>query len=411
MWFHTSLIVGCCLVLCQLTWSQDWPEFRGSTGQGVYAGKLPVSWSEEKNIAWKTDLPGKGWSSPVIQGDKVYLTTAVPNADTGNYSLRCLCLETGKGQVLWNVEVFVQEASSPAIHSKNSHASATPIVTADRIYLHFGHQGSACLDLQGKLLWKNTEHRYKPVHGNGGSPCLAAGVLFFCCDGDDLQAVIGLDARTGTTRWKRLRETKPSRPFSFGTPLMIQVNGKQQAICVGSDVVMSLDPATGNEYWRFCFTGYSQIPRPLFAHGLLYVCTGFDSPKLLAIKPDGQGDVTDTHLAWQITRNVPNTPSPVIVDDSIYMVADNGVLSCLNAKTGETRWQGRLNGNFSASILTAEGVLYCLNEQGVCYVVETGKAFKEKAKNTITGQTLASPAACQGKIYLRTDERLYCIGK
>lgn len=411
MWVRSGLIVGCCLILCDWSWSQDWPEFRGPTAQGHYAGKLPVTWSEDKNIAWKVEVPGKGWSSPVIQGDKIYLTTAVPDADAGNHSLRCLCLATATGQELWNSEVFLQEASSPAIHSKNSHASATPIVAADRIYVHFGHQGTACLDLQGKVLWKNREHRYKPVHGNGGSPCLAAGVLFFCCDGDDLQAVIGLDARTGATRWKRLRDTKPSRPFSFGTPLVIEVQGRQQAICVGSDVVMSLDPATGSEIWRLHFTGYSQTPRPVFDHGLLYVCTGFDSPKLLAIKPDGQGDVTETHLAWQVTRNVPNTPSPVIIGDAFYMVADNGVLSCLNAKTGETRWQARLNGNFSASLLAAEESLYCLNEQGVCFVVETGSAFKEKSKNAISGQTLASLAASRGKLYLRTEEQLYCIGK
>lgn len=411
MWIRACLVICYHLFPCHLAWSHDWPEFRGPTGQGHYAGKLPVTWGEKQNIAWSVELPGKGWSSPVIQGDRAYLTTAVPDADTDKQSLRCLCLDSAKGTVLWNVEVFQQESAAPAIHSKNSHASATPIVTADRLYVHFGHQGTACLDLQGKLLWKNTDHRYKPVHGNGGSPCLAAGVLFFCCDGEDMQAVIGLDAKTGATRWKRDRLTKPSRNFSFGTPLVIEVNGKQQAICQGSDVVMSLDPSTGTEYWRFRYTGYSQIPRPVFAQGLLYICTGFDSPKVLALRPDGQGDVTETHLAWQATRNGPNTPSPVVVGDSLYMVADNGVLTCLNAKTGEMRWQGRLNGNFSASLLAADGLLYCLNEQGTCYVVEAGSAFKEKAKNTLPGQTLASLAASNGKLYLRTDEQLFCIGK
>ena len=407
MW--NSLVIAAGLVLpAQISFAQDWHQFRGPLGQGNYAGKLPTTWGEGKNIAWSASIPGKGWSSPVILGDRIYLTTAVPLEDPARHSLRCLCLKLDTGEMAWNVEVF-QPADSPAIHSKNSHASATPIVTADRLFVHFGHQGSACLDLQGKVLWKNTEHRYKPVHGNGGSPCLADGVLLFCCDGDDLQAVIGLDAVSGQTRWKRDRRTNPSRPFSFGTPLLIEANGRKQVICPGSDVVMSLDPATGNEYWRFRFTGYSQIPRPLFAHGLVYICTGFDSPRVLAIRPDGHGDVTDTHLAWQATRNGPNTPSPVIVGESFLMVADNGVLSCLNARTGDLRWQGRLNGNFSASLLAADGLVYCLNEEGKCYLVEADETFREVAKNQVAGQTLASLAAHQGKLYLRTDEHLLCI--
>jgi outer membrane protein assembly factor BamB len=391
--------------------AEDWPEFRGSTHQGHYPGKLPREWSESKNIAWSVDVPGKGWSSPSVRDGRIYLTTAVLEEKEGHRLLRCLCLDASTGKTLWDTELFKQdEKTSPRIHNKNSHASPTPLVTDKHVFVHFGHMGTACLDHAGKVVWKNNDHPYKPVHGNGGSPCLVGNHLIFSCDGDGLQAVISLDAATGTTQWKVDRKAKPTKPFSFGTPLAIEVNGKTQVICPGSDVVMSLVPASGKELWRLRYKGYSVVPRPLYAHGLLYICTGYDSPKLLAIKPDGSGDVTDTHLAWTVTRNVPNTPSPVIIGDSLYMVADNGVFSSVNAKTGEARWQGRLTGGFSASLLAGGGVIYALNEQGTCFMVEPGDQFVQPEKNQVTGRTLASLAAWDGKLLLRTEERLYCIG-
>lgn len=410
--------------------SEDWPEFRGPTAQGHVQGKLPIKWSETENVAWSVNLPGEGWSSPVIVAGRIYLTAGVSDKTSEpekveeagkeaapakrkpkkNYSLRTLCLDAESGKTIWDVEVFQEPATAPNIHNKNSHASPTPIVKDGKIYVHFGHEGTACLDLEGKVLWKNTEYQYKPVHGNGGSPCLTQDTLIFCVDGTDIQAVVGLDINTGKTRWKTDRKVETSKHFSFGTPLVISVHGKEQVISVGSDVVMSIDPYTGKEIWRCRFKGYSQIPRPLFAHGLVYVCTGYESPKLLAIKPDGTGDITDTHLAWKEIRAVPNTPSPIIIGNELYMVNDFSVLSCLDAKTGERRWVGRLSGGHSASLIAADNKIYSMNEKGTCFVVEANpKEYKELSKNTLPGHTLATPSPYGGKLYIRTDEKLYCI--
>lgn len=410
--YHTMLsrIVSCLasLFMPALLIAEEWPEFRGPDAQGHYAGKLPTTWSETKNVAWSVDLPGQGWSSPVIVADKIYLTAAVPGKEK-SYSLRCLCLNTQDGKTFWNTEIFAQPPSSPGIHSKNSHASPTPVVKDGRIYVHFGHLGLACLDTAGKILWKNNDYPYKPVHGNGGSPCITQETLIFSVDGTDMQSIIGLDIHSGKERWKTDRHVECTKHFSFGTPLVITVNGKEQVISVGSEVVMALDPYNGKEIWRASFKGYSQIPRPIYSNGLVYICTGYDSPKLLAIKPDGQGDVTKTHIAWTVPRSVPNTPSPIIVGDALYMVSDFSVMSCLDARTGEQRWQGRLSGGYSASLLEADGKIYAMNEKGVCSVVEAGPKFVEISKNALPGRTLATPAPYQGMLFIRTDEKLFCI--
>jgi outer membrane protein assembly factor BamB len=368
-----------------------------------------MEWSEEKNIVWSAEIPGKGWSSPVVAAGKVALTTAADPDDGDGYSLRCLYLNAENGEILWNVEVFKQPGDAPAIHPKNSHASPTPVIAGNRIIVHFGHQGTAALDTTGKILWRNQEHRYKPVHGNGGTPLLLHDVVIFSCDGDDKQMVVGLDVNTGKTRWKTERNASPRRPFSFGTPIAIKVKDQVQVISAGSDVVMSLDPLTGQELWRFKYTGYSQTPLPVAGNGIVYVCTGFDTPRLLAIRTDGKGDVTKTHLVWEATRNMPLTPTPVLEGNTLHVLSDNGILSALDAATGQYRGQQRLNGNFSASPLLANQHLYCLNENGTCYVIRTGEKYEEKAKNTLPGQTLASPAASQRVLFIRTENMLYAI--
>jgi outer membrane protein assembly factor BamB len=393
--------------------AESWPQFRGPTGQGVSPSTgLPVEWSPTKNVAWKQAIPGRGWSSPVVDGGRVYLTTAVPvgSPAVNNQSLRALCLDAATGKILWQQEVFHQDgATAPGSHEKNSHASPTPLLDGQRLYVHFGHQGTACLDLAGKVLWRNPSLKYSPVHGNGGSPILVDGKLVFSCDGGDQQFVVALDRDNGRVVWKTARTGNPDKPFSFGTPLLITVNGQPQVVSPGSGAVWAYDPASGRELWRVRHEGYSIIPRPVYGHGLVFVGTGYDSPTVVAIRPDGKGDVTDTHVAWTLRKAAPHAPSPLLVGDELYVVSDRGVASCLDAKTGRVHWQERLGGNFSASPLFADGRIYFQNEEGVGVVLRPGTRFERLAKNALEEQTLASYAVADGALFVRTERHLYRI--
>lgn len=397
-----------------------WPEFRGPAAQGISAEKdLPVEWGPEKNVVWKTDVAGIGWSSPVSDGKRIYLTTAVasngndedPKADR---SLRSLALDAATGKPLWDIEVFFAKAAdSPGIHKKNSHASPTPILENGRLYVHYGHQGTACLDAEtGSILWSTREHAYKPVHGAGGSPVISDDLLIFNCDAAENPFVLALDKVTGKQRWKYERVTDAKRKFSFCTPLLIDVNGRRQLISPGSGAVCALDPKDGKEIWRARYgEGYSVVPRPVYSNGMIFLGTGYDKPSALAIKVDGEGDVTDTHIAWTQMKFAPHNPSMVVVGDEVYMVADNGVMSCLNAKTGEAYYQERATGPISASLLYANGRIYAQDEKGVGIVVAAGKEFKVLATNDLAERSLASYAVLDSDLLIRTQGHLYRIGK
>jgi outer membrane protein assembly factor BamB len=393
---------------------EDWPEFRGPTGQGISrAAGLPTAWGPAKNVAWKQQIPGTGWSSPVVVNGRIYLTSSVPipgGGGSGDQSLRAFCLDAKTGKILWEQEAIRQDGSrAPRIHGKNSHASPTPIVDGQRLYVHFGHQGTACLDLAGKVLWRNTSLTYAPVHGNGGSPILAGKALIYSADGGDQRFVVALDRGTGAVLWKTPREGETDRMFSFSTPMLIEVDGKKQVISPGSDVVCAYDPENGHEIWRVRYQGYSVIPRPVFGHGLVFVCTGFNSPSLLAIRPDGHGDVTDSHVAWTTSKAAPHTPSLLLNGDELYMVSDNGTASCLDARTGKVHWQERLGGKYSASPLLAQGKIYFQSEEGTGTIVEASKQFKQVAKNSLNERSQASPVPVDGGLLIRTENNLYCF--
>jgi outer membrane protein assembly factor BamB len=390
----------------------DWPQFRGPTGQGLAEGKLPSEWSAVRNVAWKQPIPGNGWSSPIVWQGRIYLTTAVPLTGTaaGDQSLQALCLDADTGKILWKKEVFKQlGAAAPRIHTKNSHASPTPVTDGERLYVHFGHQGTACLDVDGKVLWKNNNLRYQPVHGNGGSPILVDRLLVFSADGSDKQFLAALDCKNGKVAWKTERKTELFKKFSFGTPLLIEVEGKKQIVSPGSGMVAAYDPKDGKEIWRVRYDGYSVVPRPVFGHGMVFVCTGYERPELLAIRPDGKGDVTDSHLAWTARRNVPHSASPVQAEEELYMVSDLGVASCLDAKTGQVHWQERVGGNYSASPLFADGKVYFQSEEGDGIVVKAGKSFERLARNSLDERTLASYAVVDNALLIRTEKHLFRI--
>jgi outer membrane protein assembly factor BamB len=406
----------------------DWPQFRGPGGQGVsQAIGVPVRWWATQNIAWKVPILGRGWSSPVLSAGRIYLTTAV-EGDGGvgsgaaggagarpgaaGPSLRALCLDAADGKVLWDVEVFRPDAAAAAaMHSKNSPASATPVVTADRLYVHFGHMGTAALDPSGKVLWRQTSVTFPPVRGNGGSPVLVGGLLAFNCDGAKDPFVAALDAGSGEVRWKTPRETPAKSKFSFSTPLVIEVEGRTQLVSAASGFVGGYDPADGRELWRVRYgEGYSVVPRPVYSHGLLFVSSGFDSPVLYAIRPAGAaGDVTETHVAWKTRKGAPCTPSPVVVGDEVYFISDAGVATCADCESGAVHWTQRLDGSFSASPVSADGRVYFQNEAGVGYVVEAGRTFRLLAENDLGEPSLASYAAADGTLFIRTGGHLWRI--
>ncbi len=394
--------------------AEDWPQFRGPTGQGLSKEThLPAVWSTTKNVAWTVDIPGKGWSSPIVWKGRIYLTTAeTPPAGRGNdRSLRALCLDAKSGKTRWNVEVFQQKnESTQRIHGKNSHASATPVTDGKFLYVHFGAQGTACLTLDGKTVWKNRELVYRPQHGNGGSPILVDDVLIVSCDGSDVQYIVALDKTSGKIRWKKDRPATPGgKKFSFSTPLAITQGGKTQIISPATDQVISYEPATGKEQWVVHYDGFSVIPRPVYAHGLVFLSTSYMRPQMLAIQPGGDGDVTKTHLKWSIRRGAPNTPSPLVVGNFLYFVSDRGVATCADPKTGKVIWQQRIGGNYSASPIFADGKIYFQSEQGNTTVIKPGAKYTEIARNSLKERTLASYAVADGALFIRTDSKLYRI--
>lgn len=392
-----------------------WPQFRGPTGQGSASDdqEVPLTWSETENVAWKSRIPGAGWSSPVIEGDEIWLTTAT---ESGR-SLRVLSLDRTTGKVTRNIKVFdVDRAGN--VHSKNGHASPTPILDGDRVYVHFGANGTACLTRSGRIVWKRTLAYYHH-HGSAGSPVLVGGVLVVVCDGftgpfydklvrsgvDFPQFVVGLDAGTGDIRWRTQRKGR----HSYGTPLVVTGDRGTQVICPGGDHVWAYDPADGRELWSCRYEGYSVVPRPVESNGVVYVCTGYDTASLLAIRLGGEGDVTSSRVAWRLSQGVPFTPSPVIIGAHIYLLSDNGILSCVTLGGGQVVWKQRLGGNFSASPISVGDRLYCLSEDGVTHVVRVGAQCEKLATNRVKGRTLASLAVAGGRLFLRSDRQLYCI--
>jgi len=328
----------------------------------------------------------------------------------GEVSLNAVCFDAATGKILWNSAVLHPEPGEvKAMHKKNTAASPTPIVSEGKIYVHFGHMGTAALDLEGKILWTQTSLKYKPVHGTGGSPAFVGGLLIFSGDGAAEPFVAGLDAASGAVRWQTPRNTTAKKNFSFSTPQPVNVQGKVQVVSPGSGFVASYNPVDGKEIWKVGYgEGYSVVPRPVYAHGLLFLSSGFDAAVLYAIRPEGAvGDATADHVAWTLKKGAPHTPSVVVVEDSLFCVSDAGIASCVDALTGEVRWSERLAGNFSASPVVAEGRIYFQNETGTTHVVKAAKAFELIASNELGERTLASPAVADNALFIRGETHLF----
>ncbi len=407
------LVFATLLVASSVTASDNWPELRGANGTGRSdATGLPLTWSETENVVWKTAIHGLGWSSPVIWETQIWLTTATEDGK----QMFAVCIDRDTGRIVHDVKVFDVEQPQ-TIAQVNSYASPTPVVEEGRVYVHYGTYGTACLDTDtGEILWSRRDLNCDHHMGPGSSPILFEELLIFQIDGTDVQYVVALDKTTGETAWRTDRTVDYSRVHrfcrkAFCTPIVIRADDRLQLISPGSKAVMSYDPRTGDELWKVRYYGWSMVPRPLFGHGLVYVIMDYERPQLWAIRPDGRGDVTDTHVAWQSTRSMPATPSLLLIGDLLFLVNDTGVALCVEAKTGETVWRERLGGNFSSSPVYADGRIYCISQDAICTVFEPAREFKSLAVNKLDGTCMASPAVADNALFVRTKTHLYRIQK
>jgi outer membrane protein assembly factor BamB len=337
----------------------------------------------------------------VVHGDRVWLTTATEEGK----SLRAIAIDRNTGSVLLNVEIFRLKATKLA-NAKNSFASPTPVIDGDRVFLHFGAFGTACIKQSGELVWKTRLEYDNGQHGTGGSPVIYDDLLIVSCDGNDVQFVVALDKLTGKVRWQKRREGNQA----YTTPLVVSLAEGDQVISPGAFRAVAYEPRTGKEIWQVKYgEGFSNVPRPVYGHGLVFICTGFQQASLLAVRPDGRGDVTKSKVAWRLDRGVPLTPSPLLVGGELYLVTDNGIATCVDAKTGQELWRARLGGNHSASPTYADGKIYFLSEEGESVVIAPGRELKHLATNQLDGPILASMAISGGSLFIRSATHLYRI--
>jgi outer membrane protein assembly factor BamB len=368
-----------------------------------------VNWGERSNIVWKTPLPGRGHSSPVIRGDQIWMTTAAPDGK----ALGALCVNRSTGELTHSVTIF-RPSRLEEIHSDNTYASPTPVFAEGRLYCDFGTYGVACLDTSsGEVLWKNEDLTIEHQGGPGSSPVLFEDTLIVTRDGADATYVAALDIANGQVRWRRARSApfrdNPITHRAFATPLLVKEEGRTILVSPAADQAHAYDAATGEELWHVAYTGFSNVPAPAAADGLVFLCTGYFTPQMIAVRLGGTGDVTGTHVVWRYKAQIPDIPSPIVVDGRVYFVSNKGVLTCLDAKSGEKIYVRRLGGNYTASPLYAGGRLYFCNREGLTKVVQPGDEPEIIGTNKLDGAIMASPAVVDGAIYIRTEEALYRI--
>jgi len=432
----TTFVVG--LASGQLHAGDEWPAFRGPDGQGhAPSGHIPARFSEGENVLWKAAIPGRGWASPVMSNGVCWLATAVTEELTGEEReqfakeklkgnplakemelisrliLRAVAVDLESGKILHDVELF-QHANPEPIHSLNSYASPTPVLKDGRLYCHFGNLGTACVDTKsGKVLWKT---RFPVEHsvGPGSSPVIFENLLIFPCDGTTAQYVVALNLADGEPVWKVNRPpmTGDNGDFhkAFSSPLLLNDGKRDQVVITGAQWVVSYDPHDGKTLWQVRHgEGFSNAPAPVYADGVAIICTGYMTPELVAIRVNGSGDVTNSHVLWKIKKQVPAMPSPIVIGKAVYMVSDQGVVSCADVATGDVKFQKRIPGSYSASPMVADGKLMFLSREGDVTVVEAKADWKELSKNHLDGKLMASPAMWKNSLILRSDTHLYRI--
>ncbi len=417
--------------------AESWPQFRGPAGDGIAIEQSPpIEFSESKNLTWKTALPGKAWSSPVIADGVIWMTTAIERVPTEQerqellrkasveenkfsssaiakaIELKLLSVDLATGKPLQTIELATINTPG-AIHTTNSYASPTPMIAGELVYCHFGTYGTFCVNRQtGAIVWQ----RMLPLEhgvGPGSSPFVHAGRLILIQDGMDRQYVTALASATGETMWTADRPPMeaPSGDMkkAYCTPVVAtDSSGREQLLCMGSQWMVSYNAETGKEFWRLYHgKGFSVVPRPVVLGDVIYFATGFGKPELWAARITGSGDVSASHVVWTVKKGIPSKSSPLLHDGLLYLVDDNGVASCFDPSSGELIWKKRLGGKFSASPLLAGGHLYFGNHEGQVYVLTLGQDSEVVQTNQLDGQIMASPAAVENALILRTDQALY----
>jgi outer membrane protein assembly factor BamB len=428
LWPWSGLLVLSLLLAGGPIAHADWPEFRGPRGDGhasapgaTQAAGLPLDWSETNNVRWKVEIPYRGWSTPVVMGGQVWLTTATEDG----HDFFAIAVDAETGQVRFNEKLFHADEPEPLGNgaSMNCYATPSPAIEAGRVYAHFGRFGTACLDTAtGKALWKREDIQCRHYRGAASSVVLFENLLVLTMDGVDVQYHIALDKKTGATVWRTDRsvawndENVPGQMAKDGdlrkahsTPLIVEAGGKPQMLSVGAKAAYGYDPRTGRELWRVQYQDWSAAPRPVYGQGLAFMVTGLTKTELLAVKTDQAGDITDTGVVWRLKTRVGKYASPLLVDGLIYTAAEQSFVTCVEAATGQTVWTERIGGKFAASPVYADGRLYLFSQEGATTVLKPGRTFTVLATNTLANGFMASPAVSGKAFYLRTRTHLYRI--
>jgi len=386
--------------------SVDWPAWRGPHGDGRSdEANLPTRWSATENVHWKMPIPGKGHSSPIVWGDRVFLTTAIET----DQKRMLLCLNRLSGDVIWGREVL--RGPLEHRHERNSYASATPATDGKHVWASFLQQPSiqlVCYDVDGNEIWRKSPGSFESVHGFCSSPVVCDELVILNCDQDAKAWIVAYDKATGEERW---RTDRPNRIRSYCTPLAIDVEGTRQLVMSGSRSVVAYAPQTGTAIWNIDGPTDQMVASLVYDDGVLFVTGGFPELHMLGIDPRGHGNVTSTNVMWRTHKGVSYVPSPVPHDGHFFVVSDNGIASCLEAKSGQLKWKQRLGRRHSASALVGGGHVYFLDDDGQTFVVAASPEFKLVAQNPLDEECFASPAASRGQLFIRTAGHLYCIGK
>ena len=400
----------------------NWPDYRGPRRDGVSeVASLPLRWSETLNVRWKTPIHGLGWSSPVIWGKQVWLTTATEDGKI----LSVLCIDRDSGQILLDRKLFDVAKPRALNNPVNTYASPSPTIEEGRVYIHFGSYGTACLDTGTfEVLWQRRDLPCDHWRGPASSPLLWEDLLFLQMDGADVQYVVALDKTTGTNRWVTFRSVdygdleEDGRPRASGdfrkaynTPLVVDFKGELQLISPGAKGAYGYDPRTGREIWQIRHVGHSSAPRTLYSDGQVGIGTGHigGTAQIWAVRLGGRGDVTGSHVAWKHARGAPKRSSPVLVEGRIYMVSNDGIATCIDFKNGKEIWKKRIGGLHSSSVLYASGRIHFFDEEGLATIIQPGDTLEILARNKLDDGFMASPAVTDGALFLRTMTHLYRI--